>query len=110
MLFKDMHPFHAHGDTVVLHVRVQPKSRHEGFHGVIDDGQGLSRLKVSVHAAPCDGQANLAVARLIAKALGVAPSSVQLIRGPAQRDKSFVIQTPLTPLLPTLEQLCLDGS
>jgi uncharacterized protein YggU (UPF0235/DUF167 family) len=46
-------------------------------------------IRVSVTAAPADGAANAAVTRLLARALGVAPSRLVLIRGAASRDKCF---------------------
>jgi uncharacterized protein (TIGR00251 family) len=44
-------------------------------------------LRVRVTAPPVDGEANAAVARLLARALRVAPSTVAVIRGGRSRDK-----------------------
>jgi uncharacterized protein YggU (UPF0235/DUF167 family) len=49
-------------------------------------------LRVRVTAAPEGGEANHAVGRLLAEALGVAPSRVALVRGATSRDKSFRIE------------------
>ena len=38
-------------------------------------------------AAPVDGRANEALVRLLGRALGVPPSSVEIVRGAASRDK-----------------------
>jgi hypothetical protein len=46
-------------------------------------------LRVSVTAAPENGQANRAVIALLAEGLAVPPSSIQLVRGAASRDKWF---------------------
>lgn len=46
-------------------------------------------LRVRVTAPPEDGKANKAVQKLLARALGVAPSRLTLIRGATSRDKVF---------------------
>jgi len=46
-------------------------------------------LRVSVTAAPEDGKANRAVIVLLADSLGIAPSSISLVRGASSRDKWF---------------------
>jgi uncharacterized protein YggU (UPF0235/DUF167 family) len=44
-------------------------------------------LLVRVTAPPLDGRANAALCRLLARAAGVAPSRVAVLRGAASRDK-----------------------
>jgi len=44
-------------------------------------------LVVKLTAPPVDGQANAALARFLARLLGVPPSAVQLVRGAAAREK-----------------------
>ncbi len=51
-----------------------------------------SVLRLRVTAAPQDGEANHAVIGLLARALGVAPSRVALVRGATTRDKLFRIE------------------
>ena len=68
----------------LLHVRVQPKARANAVKGW--SGQAL---RVSVTAAPEHGRATRAVIDLLAEALDVAPSSINLVRGAASRDKWF---------------------
>lgn len=46
-------------------------------------------LRIRTTAAPEDGRANAAVARLLARALGVPPSRLTLVRGGTGRDKLF---------------------
>lgn len=46
-------------------------------------------VRLWVTAAPADGAANEAAQRLLAAALGVAPSRLTLARGAASRDKLF---------------------
>jgi uncharacterized protein len=72
----------------LLAVRVQPGSSRDEIVG----WQGAA-LRVRVSAPPRDGRANAAVARLLATALGVAPSTVELVRGGAGRDKVYRVRT-----------------
>jgi len=71
-----------------LAVRVQPGASRDEIVG----WQGAA-LRVRVSAPPRDGRANAAVARLLATALGVAPSTVELVRGAGGRDKVYCLRT-----------------
>jgi uncharacterized protein YggU (UPF0235/DUF167 family) len=64
-----------------LVLRVTPGARSEGIE---IDGE---RVLVKVRAKPQDGAANEAVLGLLAAALGVATSRLQLLRGATSRDK-----------------------
>ncbi len=67
-----------------ISVRVTPKaSRNEVTQA--DDGS----LRVKVTVVPEGGKANAAVVKLLAKALGIAKSDLELIRGETSRDKVF---------------------
>ena len=48
-------------------------------------------LRVRVTAAPEAGLANRAVVKLLAEALAVPPSSIELASGAASRDKRFCV-------------------
>ena len=72
---------------MLLEVRVQPKAKRNRVE-VVD---GL-RLKVYVTAAPDGGKANEAVIGLLAKQLGVARGSVEIVRGHKNRNKVLQIQ------------------
>jgi uncharacterized protein (TIGR00251 family) len=65
-----------------LAVRLQPRARRDE---IVGERNGL--LVVRVTAPPVDGRANAALCRLIAKAVGVAPSKVEIVRGHGSRDK-----------------------
>lgn len=54
-------------------------------------GNVPAALKVSLTAAPTDGQANKALLKLLAKRLGVAPSTLELRRGAKGRDKEVFV-------------------
>lgn len=67
----------------LIEVRVTPNAAREQ---VTLDG---SRFVIRVTVVPEDGKANKAVTRLLAKALGVPPSRLTLLRGATGRDKTF---------------------
>ncbi|MBS3931803.1 MAG: DUF167 domain-containing protein [Sphingomonadales bacterium] len=64
-----------------LALRVTPGARIE----TIELGEGVVLIKV--RSKPQDGKANEAVLALLAEALGVATSRLQLLRGATGRDK-----------------------
>jgi uncharacterized protein (TIGR00251 family) len=66
----------------VLSIRVQPRASSDAILGWQD-----GTLRVRVTAPPLEGAANLAVARLLARALRVAPSAVAVVHGARARDK-----------------------
>ena len=66
-------------------VRVTPGARREALE-IVDGG-----LVVKVRAKPQDGAANAAVATLLARALDLAPSRLELVRGATAREKVFRI-------------------
>jgi len=70
-----------------LEVRVTPKASRNAV--TPPDETGTIRVQVTV--MPEDGKANAAVTKLLAKALGVAPGRLRLIRGQTARDKLFEI-------------------
>ncbi len=51
-----------------------------------------SRFVIRVTCVPEDGKANKAVTKLLARALGVAPSRLVLVRGATGRDKVFKVE------------------
>ncbi|MEI7835865.1 MAG: DUF167 family protein [Planctomycetota bacterium] len=70
----------------VLPVKVVPGASRDKIAGVLGDS-----LKVTTSAPPEKGKANLAVAALLARALGVDTRSVELVSGPANPRKEFRI-------------------
>jgi uncharacterized protein YggU (UPF0235/DUF167 family) len=66
-----------------LAVKVTPGARIE----LLEIAGG--RLHAKVRAKPKDGEANQAVRDLIADALGIARSRVELLRGASSREKIF---------------------
>ena len=64
-------------------MRVTPRGGRDVIDGWTDDGT----LRVRVAAAPSDGKANEAVARLLARAAGVPISRVRIVSGASSRTK-----------------------
>jgi len=69
-------------ECAILDVWVQPGASRRRIAGMMGDA-----LKVAVSAPPEKGKANKAVERLLAEALGLPRSSVQVIAGASSRRK-----------------------
>lgn len=69
-----------------LAVRVTPGARVEALE-IAED-----RLVAKVRAKPQDGKANDAVRALLAEALRIAPSRLELLRGATSREKQFRVE------------------
>jgi len=74
-------------EDLLVRVHVQPRARREAIEGV-----RAGRLLVRVKAPPAGGRANAAVVRLLARACGVAPSRVELVRGAGGREKTLRVR------------------
>ncbi|HSE06592.1 MAG TPA: DUF167 domain-containing protein [Methylomirabilota bacterium] len=71
----------------MVEVRVQPRAR---CNEALRQPDGSWRVRVT--AVPEGGEANRAVLALLAGALGVARSRIELVRGAASRDKRFRVR------------------
>ena len=69
-------------------MRVQPRASRSEIVGWRADGA----LSVRVAAPPVEGQANAALARLLAEALGLRPAAVTVELGARGRDKLVKIE------------------
>ena len=70
---------------------------------------GRSVLKARVRAAPSEGEANDALCRLIAKAMGVPPRDVALAAGATARVKRLAIAGDPPTLIAALEKIAAKG-
>ena len=75
-------------DGCMLKVRVQPKAASNQVIGYADD-----TLRIRVTDPPTDGKANAGVIALLAKALGVSKSKLQIVRGQSSRNKVISVDT-----------------
>jgi uncharacterized protein (TIGR00251 family) len=92
-------------DGVLVTIRLTPRGGRDAIDGVerLDDGQAV--LKVRVRAPPSDGEANTALARLLAKTLRLAPRDVRLVAGPTSRLKRIKIAGDPVGIAAALERL-----
>lgn len=84
---------------------MRPRSRRSEVGGT--QGQALA-VRVRVPAA--EGQANRAVCRILADALGVPASSVRLVTGLRSRYKRVRIEGPAHKLAVRVEELSAAGN
>lgn len=77
-----------------LAVRVQPGASADRIEGRGSDDAGRVFVKVRVRAQPEAGAANAAVEKLIARALGVPKSAVEVVTGGKTRLKGLDIEGP----------------
>jgi uncharacterized protein YggU (UPF0235/DUF167 family) len=74
-----------------LAVRLTPGASADRIDGWDVDADGRPVLKVRVRARPVEGEANEALIRLLAKALGTPRSAVSLARGGQSRLKMIEV-------------------
>ena len=77
--------------TARLAVRLTPRGGRDRIDGWAVDEAGRRVLKVRVAAPPVEGEANAALVRLIAKALGQPKSAVRIVSGDTARIKQLEI-------------------
>jgi len=76
-----------HADGVILPVKAHAGARRNAIEGVHDGS-----LRISVTQAPEKGKANKAIAELLAKALKLRKSQVELISGETSPQKKFLVR------------------
>jgi uncharacterized protein (TIGR00251 family) len=74
--------------TGSLALKVTPKARTEGIEGM----NGAGELVVKVRVPPEDGKANSAVIALLAEALNLPKSRLEIIRGVQSRHKVIALK------------------
>jgi uncharacterized protein len=83
---KDL-PWRSAPGGVLVEVRLTPRAGRDAVEGVIRRADGRVVLKARVRAAPSEGEANAALCRLLADAVGVAPRQATLVAGATAREK-----------------------
>jgi len=82
-------PYRLTPEGLVLQVRVTPNANADRIEGVEMRDDGNVVLRVRVRAVPDKGKANAAVVALLAKALGIPKSALQLTSGETSRFKTL---------------------
>jgi uncharacterized protein len=99
-------PWTATADGLVVVVRVTPRGGRDAVVGIEQLADGRPVLKVRVRAAASEGQANAALVKLFAHALGVAQRDVHLIAGANARLKRVRVDGAGAALATTLAKIC----
>lgn len=98
-------PWSLAADGVTLTVRLTPKGGRDAIDGVEELADGRAALGARVRAVPAEGEANAALIRLIAKAMGVPPRDVSLAAGATGRLKRLAISGDGPTLIAVLEKI-----
>jgi uncharacterized protein (TIGR00251 family) len=102
-------PWTIASGAVVVTVRLTPKGGRDAIEGVDTLADGGAVLKARVRAAPTEGEANIALTRILAKALGVPPRDVEVVSGHTSRIKRVKISGDTTALISALEKIARAG-
>ena len=97
-------PWAAGADGVTVTVRLTPKGGRDAIDGIETLADGNTVLKVRVRAAPHEGAANEALCRVLAKALDVPPSRVEIVGGATSRIKRVKVPGDTAALGAALEK------
>jgi uncharacterized protein YggU (UPF0235/DUF167 family) len=98
-------PWSAVAGGITLLVRLTPKGGRDAIDGIAALSDGRIVLKARVRAAPSEGKANDALARLIAGMLGVAARDIALSAGATARVKRLTIAGDGSTLIAALEKI-----
>jgi hypothetical protein len=79
----------------ILAIRVTPRSARPGIGGWRPGADGRDELEVRVAEAPADGAANDAVVKLLARALGISRSELEIVSGATSRHKRVRVEIDL---------------
>lgn len=75
-----------------VRVRLTPRATEDAVLAAIEDAAGRGAVvPVRVTAAPVGGRANAALERVLARRLGVPPSSVRVVAGHTARTKTVEV-------------------
>src|SRR3972149_2791447 len=98
-------PWQIVAGGIALAVRLTPKGGRDAIDGIDVLADGRAVLKARVRVAPSEGEANDALCRLIAKAMGVPPRDVALVAGATGRIKRLAITGDGPSLIAALEKI-----
>ncbi len=86
-----------------------PKSSSARIGGIAEDAAGRSFLRVHVTEAPEKGKANEAVIKLIAKAWRLPKTTIEVVSGESDRNKTVAVKGEPEALMALIGALLADG-
>jgi hypothetical protein len=95
---------------VALYLRVTPNARQDAIGGVWRGASGEERLALRVAAPPDKGRANAAVVRLLADALDLPKSRIEITAGATDRLKTAAIVGDPAALAARIEALMTNST
>ena len=98
-------PWTTTADGIIVDVRLTPRGGRDAIDGVARRDDGHTVLKARVRAAAQDGEANAALCRLLAEAIGAAPRQVTLVAGTSARLKRIRIAGDAARLVAALTRI-----
>lgn len=84
-------------DGIYLNCRVTPRTSKSGIKG-----KKNGSLLVGLHSAPTDGNANRELVEIIADALKIPKSRIEIVKGLKSREKTIYVQGITSETLKTL--------
>jgi uncharacterized protein len=100
-----MNPWRTSTGGISVALRVTPRGGRDGIEGVETLANGRSVVKVRVRAIAEGGEANRAVAELMAKSLGVPKARVRILSGMTSRLKQIAVDGDPAKLGESLRKL-----
>ena len=100
-----MNPWRHSTGGISVALRVTPRGGRDGIEGVDTLANGRSVVKVRVRAIAQGGEANRAVAELMAKSLGVPKARVRILSGMTSRLKQIAVDGDPAKLGESLRKL-----
>jgi len=97
-------PFVAAQDGVRVRIRLVPKASANKIAAIETDADGSGLIKVMVTAVPEQGKANAALIKLLAGEWRLAKSTILVIRGATDRDKTLLVAQETDTLMQQLHQ------
>lgn len=95
--------FQLHAEGVQFAVRLTPKAAKDKLDRIDQDANGNARLRVTVTAVPENGKANAALIKLFSKKLRLPKTSIRLIAGDLNRNKTILVEGAPDELLDALD-------
>jgi len=103
------HPWSITAQGLILSVRLTPRGGRDAIEGTERRADGRLVFKARVRAAPSDGDANKALCRLIADAIGIAPRDVTIAAGAASRVKRIRVAGRTPAIIAALRRLLTEN-